>query len=108
MTRALMLIFVVVLTSLTLVDPTRAQEATDAAGDKAELAKELTNPLADLVTIPIQMNYDSGIGPADDGSKLQSNIQPVYPLQLSRDWNLISRTIVPLIYQRDIFPEAGP
>jgi len=108
MKSSLMLTIILGLTSLMLVDPTRAQEATDAAAeDKANLAQDLTNPLADLVTIPIQMNYDSGIGPADDGSKLQTNIQPVYPLQLSEDWNLISRTIVPVIHQSDIFPEAG-
>ena len=103
-----MLTIIVGLTSMTLIYPTRAREAPDAAaGDKADLAQELTNPLADLVTIPIQMNYDSGIGHADNGSKLQTNVQPVYPFNLSRDWNLISRTIVPVTYQRDIFPEAG-
>jgi hypothetical protein len=43
----------------------------------------LTNPLADLMTIPIQMNYDRDIGPLDDGWKLQTNIQPVIPFGLS-------------------------
>jgi hypothetical protein len=53
------------------------------------------------------MNYDSGIGPRDKGSKLQTNIQPVYPFELNADWNLITRTIVPVISQEDIFPGAG-
>ena len=85
-----------------------AQDTPSAApsGD-AELAQELTNPLADLMTIPIQMNYDRGIGPLDDGWKLQANIQPVIPFALSENWNLISRTIVPVIYQDDIVPGAG-
>ena len=48
---------------------------TAQAGD-AELAQELTNPIADLITIPIQMTYDQNIGPDDKGSKLQTNIQP--------------------------------
>lgn len=73
----------------------------------AELAQELSNPLADLMTIPIQMNYDRDIGPLDDGWKLQTNIQPVIPFHLNEDWNLISRTIMPVIYQDDIFPGAG-
>jgi hypothetical protein len=76
------------------------------SGD-AELAQELSNPLADLMTIPFQMNYDRGIGPLDDGWKLQTNIQPVIPFALNEDWNLISRTIMPVIYQEDIFPGAG-
>lgn len=76
-------------------------------GEQANLAQELTNPLADLLTIPIQMSYDSGIGREDDGSKLQTNFQPVYPFQLTDDWNLISRTILPVTYQSDIVPGSG-
>lgn len=80
--------------------------ANARSGD-AELAQELTNPLADLVTIPIQMNFDRGIGPADGGTKITTNVQPVVPVQLSEDWNLITRTIVPIISQKDIYPGAG-
>jgi len=83
------------------------QTLGDQSGGKEELAQELTNPLANLVTIPIQMNYDSGIGSEENGSRMQINIQPVYPFGLGTDWNLISRTIVPLTYQDEIFPEAG-
>ena len=78
-----------------------------AADQEADLAQELTNPVADLVTLPIQMNYDGDIGPDEEGWKLQTNIQPVYPLELNDDWNLITRTIVPVISQDDIFPGAG-
>jgi len=73
----------------------------------ADLAQELTNPIADLVTVPIQMNFDGGIGPADDGSKLTTNVQPVIPVGISENWNLVTRTIVPVTYQNDIFPGAG-
>jgi hypothetical protein len=76
------------------------------SGD-AELAQELSNPLADLMSIPFQMNYDRDIGTGDDGWKLQTNIQPVIPFTLNADWNLISRTIIPVIDQKDIFPGAG-
>ena len=73
----------------------------------ANLEQELTNPIANLVTIPIQMNFDRDVGPADDGSKITTNVQPVIPFDISEDWNLITRTIVPAIYQDDIFPGAG-
>jgi hypothetical protein len=81
--------------------------SSDAEESDAEIAQELSNPLADLMSIPFQMNYDRDIGPLDDGSKLQTNIQPVIPFHLNADWNLISRTIMPVIYQDDIFPGAG-
>jgi hypothetical protein len=65
--------------------------------DTAELAKELQNPVADLITVPIQNNWDFGIGPAD-AMRYTANIQPVIPVTLNKDWNLITRTIVPVIY----------
>lgn len=76
------------------------------SGD-AGLAQELTNPLADLVTVPIQMNFDRRLGPADDGTKVTTNVQPVIPFKGPGNWNLISRTIVPVIYQDEIVPGAG-
>jgi len=91
-----------------MLQPAHAQSTSSAtrSGD-AELAQELTNPLADLMTIPIQMNYDRNIDPQDDGWKLQTNIQPVIPFHLTDDWLLITRTILPVTYQNDIFPGAG-
>jgi len=77
------------------------------AGDDADLAQELTNPVADLVTVPIQMNYDRGIGMSDDGTKITTNIQPVIPFDIDEHWNLITRTIIPVTYQDDVFPSAG-
>jgi len=91
-----------------LVPPARAQEDADVpSGGEADLAQELTNPVADLLTIPIQMNYDQNVGSADDGWKLQTNVQPVLPFNLGADWNLITRTIMPVIWQNDIVPGAG-
>ena len=68
----------------------------------ADLAQELTNPIADLVTVPIQMNLDRNIGPTEDGTKLTTNIQPVVPFDIGENWNLITRTIVPVNYGRVI------
>ena len=48
--------------------------AAGAGESAADLAQELTNPIADLVTVPIQVNLDQRIGPADDGTKLTTNV----------------------------------
>jgi hypothetical protein len=72
-----------------------------------DLAKQLSNPISSLVSLPYQFNFDRQIGPVRDGDKFTLNIQPVIPFNLNSDWNLISRTIIPLSSQSDIFPGAG-
>jgi hypothetical protein len=81
--------------------PALAEETEEA------LAKQLANPVAALISTPFQFNYNQNLGPVDDGEQWQLNVQPVVPFSLNPDWNLISRTIVPLIHQSDIFPGAG-
>jgi len=75
--------------------------------DAAALAKELSNPVASLISVPFQSNWEQGIGPDGDGSRYTLNIQPVIPISISPDWNLISRTILPVVDQWSIFPGAG-
>ena len=77
------------------------------AQDEADLAKKLSNPISSLISLPMQGNYDSNIGPADDGERFSLNIQPVIPVDIGGGWNLISRTIVPIVAQDDILPGAG-
>lgn len=80
-----------------------------AAGQQSEeeLAKKLANPVADLVSFPLQLNYDENLGPADEGERWLLNIQPVVPIELNQDWNVISRTILPVIWQDDVIPGSG-
>jgi len=77
--------------------PTLTVLADEAGGaDEANLAMQLSNPVAALISVPMQLNYDQDIGPADDGDRWLLNVQPVIPFDLNDDWNLISRTILPL------------
>jgi len=71
-----------------------------------ELAKQLQNPLASLISVPFQNNFDFGFDPAD-GSRWLMNIQPVIPMSITEDWNLIGRVILPVISQNDVFGESG-
>lgn len=72
-----------------------------------ELAKKLSNPVAALISVPIQVNYDDEIGKAELGKKWTTNVQPVIPIEIDTHWNVISRTIVPLVSQTDIFAGSG-
>ena len=61
-----------------IVPPVQAEEVPGTKQNSdAELAQQLSNPIADLITIPVQMNFDYDIGPRDDGWKLQTNIQEI-------------------------------
>jgi hypothetical protein len=75
--------------------------------DEAEMAKKLANPLAAMISMPMQVNYDQGYGMNDTGDRFLMNFQPVVPISISEDWNLISRTILPMITQNELAAGAG-
>lgn len=76
-----------------------------ATDNDTELAKKTQNPVADLISVPFQNNFNFGAG-----SKNQMvyvlNVQPVIPLHLTDNWNLITRTIMPIINQPSLFPHV--
>ena len=73
----------------------------------SDLQKKLSNPIASLTVVPIQVNYDTNIGPLEDGHRITTNLQPVVPFKLDSQWSLVVRTILPIISQDNIFPNAG-
>jgi hypothetical protein len=72
------------------------------AQDTEKLAKESQNPIANLISVPFQNNTNFNVGRLDNDQNIL-NIQPVIPFQLNEDWNLITRWILPVVYQPALF-----
>lgn len=85
-----------------------ALPATARAEDATDLAKKLANPVASLISVPFQFNYDDGLGATNGGHRWLVNFQPVIPISLGEDWNLISRTIIPFIANDNVVPSTSP
>ena len=82
--------------------PQKQAEPEGGADSAAELQKKLANPVSSLISFPIQTNFDFGMGSGGSGWRMTTNIQPVIPIALNPKWNLISRTIVPIIHQGNV------
>jgi hypothetical protein len=80
-----------------------AASATSVAQDANELSKQLANPVASLISVPFQSNFEFDAGADESGFAYTLNVQPVVPISLTDDWTLISRTILPIAY-RDYLP----
>ena len=95
--------------SLLLSAPLAAQGAADSAAEKQaaveKLAKAAQNPVADMISFPLQLNSSYG-GGATGETQNTLNIQPVYPISFNKQWNIITRTILPLVWQPSGTPNA--
>ena len=76
--------------------------SVSADAQDENFAEELANPVAALISMPIQANYDEDFGVDDEGAVLRINVQPVLPFSIGPDWNLISRTILPILNYDDV------
>jgi hypothetical protein len=95
---------------LAAVAPAAAAETPDDARqavDTEALAKAAQNPVADMISIPFQDNIGLGYGPGNKGTQNVLNIQPVIPLHVTEDWNVITRTILPVVSQPSFTGGSG-
>lgn len=81
-------------------------ELVSAGKSTEDLARAAQNPIASMISLPLQNNTNIGIGP-DDSTQNILNIQPVWPFKINDDWNLITRTIVPIVSNPDILTGEG-
>jgi hypothetical protein len=89
----------ITLMSLTIiagVQPTRAQESSN-------IAKQAQNPIANLISVPVENDFNPQTG-IDKEDSYVMELKPVVPFRLSKDWTLITRTIVPVIQVPDLAP----
>jgi hypothetical protein len=83
--------------------PGVANPGNESTASATDLAKKLQNPIGDLYSFPFQYNNNFNYGP-HDGTQSILNIQPVVPIHINQNWNVITRTILPLVWQPSLEP----
>jgi hypothetical protein len=88
------------LAAMLIAIPSRAELSAE------ELAKLAQNPVGNLISVPFQNNTNLNYGP-QKGTQNILNIQPVIPIDVNKDWNIITRTIVPVVWQPALTPDES-
>lgn len=96
----------VIFTTITVMTTTANPVQAQGTQDDEDLARRTQNPVSDLISLPFQHNTNFGLGP-NDRTQNVLNIQPVVPFGMGANWNLITRTIAPLITQPDLGATSG-
>jgi len=89
---------------LAAVLPAFAQE--DEASKKADAAKKAANPICAMFAVPIEYDHYQKVGPYD-GTMDAITLKPVIPVAINEDWNIVSRTIIPYVWQDGIVPDMN-
>ena len=96
----LMVVFLLAALSSQAAEPVTQQTSTE------DLVKQAQNPIAHLISVPLQNNWYFGAG-KKSGTIYVGNVEPVIPIKLNDDWNLITRTIMPIINVPSLFSGTG-
>lgn len=95
------LAFILSVTTSAIAAPTENSSAAQESNEA--LAKKTQNPVADLISVPLQNNFNFGVGPEEKMAWVM-NVEPVIPVRVSKDWNVITRTILPVINVPSLAP----
>ena len=82
------------------------ESAAPGSSSTEDLAKQTQNPVASLISVPLQSNFNFGVGPNEELQYIM-NVQPVVPIGITDDWNVITRPILPIISQPFLAPGVG-
>jgi len=88
---------------LSLLLSTQLLAADEIETSTEHLAKQLQNPVATLVSVPFQNNFEYGLGAAENGTRYTLKFQPVIPKPFNSDWNLVTRPIITYLNQQNVF-----
>ena len=87
-------------------DGSAAAPAPAPSADQAALAKAAANPIANMISLPFQFNFNFDQGPYERYGTVM-NFEPVLPFRLSKTWNVVTRTIIPVLQKPNILSEDG-